>query len=542
MGNDTRFVSQRDRQAGADTPDEDQLKSEQSQDATNSVLGSSSNEVVLTPVSTQATPKSFNRMAYSLRNIIENMGNQSKGRGSNIGKEFGRVFWLLMNGEEWAEGVEEECLFCCTLWRGIALPLSGLARDLPMPEKPITLVRPLMFNGAYFEAVSLMSQDSSLTSDVFEAAEVQGGESTTISSPISSAVDLRAELRKRDSREGPSPTHRNDNNNNNTADAFTLTSPDMCQLRGVVRRVGGPTNCHCRHKPIQQSCPYRRPPEARASAQQRKPVFREYHRMHVRSAPERRHNTRRRPWPDFLKSFHQNKRKGHKKLKVSNPNSSDVYKFTVQHQNDTCCPPKVRDELSIHQDKQHHAKDKDQLLRCDCGMNEPHVCECGDQHNGSPHLGPDNRFMRGYYCTTDRPPHIVTEKFIEDTDAYVTRFWAEVFGTLHIALAFVIAFILQLFRFLLYSLIRSLVVGLIQLTSDYFFKPILTILFNGIIQPVFILLYNMATSFRDLCEPIAHAVGFFFREMAHPVRALRLVEINKNYCGPIVDRGTGCQC
>nr|CAD7603990.1 unnamed protein product [Timema genevievae] len=306
--------------------------------------------------------------------------------------------------------------------------------------------------------------------------------------------------------------------------------------------------------------------------------------MHVRSAPERRHNTRRRPWPDFLKSFHQNKRKGHKKLKVSNSNSSDVYKFTVQHQNDTCCPPKKFifdlvdgipkntdveenniekiDELSIHQDKQHHAKDKDQLLRCDCGMNEPHICECGDQHTGSPHLGPDNRFMRGYntripervelyyfdhgnsgyYCTTDRPPHIVTEKFIEDTDAYVTRFWAEVFGTLHIALAFVTAFILQLFRFLLYSLIRSLVVGLIQLTSDYFFKPILTILFNGIIQPVFILLYNMATSFRDLCEPIAHAVGFFLREMAHPVRALRLVEINKNYCGPIVDRGTGCQC
>nr|CAD7410360.1 unnamed protein product [Timema cristinae] len=535
MGNDMRFVAQRDRQDGADAPDKDQLKSEQSQDATNSVLGSSSNEVALTPLSTQATPKSFNGMAYNLRNIIENMGNQSKGRGSNIGvgggsrgvevpsdgeeelhtwrgkramqlgegmsagegQEFGVIeepavgsLWVRL--EEFVLGRMSGIVIVCkgrmawvkqldegVLESVLLHSVEGYAHFLfLMCDLPV-LARPLMFDG-----VIRMSQDSSLASDVFEAAEVQGGETTTISSPISSAVDLGAELRKRDSKEGSSPTYRN----NNTADAFTLTSPDMCQLRGVVRR--------------------------------------------------------RRPWPDFFKSFHQNNRKGHKKLKVSNPNSSDVYKFTVQHQSDTCCPPKKfifdlvdgipkkmdvkveennidknvktshnyhyssQDDLSIHQDKQHHVKDKDKLLRCDCGMNEPHICECGDQHNGSPHLGPDNRFMKG--CNARIPEREVCSCPIS--------------------------------RFLLYSLIRSLLVGLVQLTSDYFFKPILTILFNGIIQPIFILLYNMATSFRDLCEPIAHAVGFFLREMAHPVRALRLVEINKNYCGPTVDRGTRCQC
>lgn len=64
--------------------------------------------------------------------------------------------------------------------------------------------------------------------------------------------------------------------------------------------------------------------------------------------------------------------------------------------------------------------------------------------------------------------------------------------------------------------------------SDYFIKPLLTIFFNGIIQPILIFFYNIATSFRDLCEPIAQTFGFFIHEIAIFFRAIRLVEIN-NY-------------
>ncbi|XP_011297090.1 uncharacterized protein [Fopius arisanus] len=133
-----------------------------------------------------------------------------------------------------------------------------------------------------------------------------------------------------------------------------------------------------------------------------------------------------------------------------------------------------------------------------------------------------------YYRTTDAIPLLTMEKFADKTDQAATRFWAEFFGTINIGITFITAFLLQLLRFTLYSLIRPLTIGIIQLLSDYLIKPLLTIIFNALIQPVLILLYNIATSLRDLCEPIAEAIGFFIRELSRLFQAIRLVEVNRN--------------
>lgn len=79
----------------------------------------------------------------------------------------------------------------------------------------------------------------------------------------------------------------------------------------------------------------------------------------------------------------------------------------------------------------------------------------------------------------------------------------------------------------MYSILRPLIIGLIQLGSDYFFKPLLAVVFNGIIQPPLIFFYNIATSVRDLCDPIAEAIGYFLREIAVFLRAIRLIEIRR---------------
>lgn len=128
---------------------------------------------------------------------------------------------------------------------------------------------------------------------------------------------------------------------------------------------------------------------------------------------------------------------------------------------------------------------------------------------------------------TDSPPILVTERCAEKTDQAATRFWAEIFGTIHIGTAFVTAFILQFLRFILYSIIRPLTVGILQMLADYFIKPCLAIVFNAFIQPVLILLYNIATSFKDLCEPIAEAIGLFLREVANVCAAIRIVEVKQ---------------
>ncbi|KAL2719789.1 hypothetical protein V1477_021283 [Vespula maculifrons] len=130
-----------------------------------------------------------------------------------------------------------------------------------------------------------------------------------------------------------------------------------------------------------------------------------------------------------------------------------------------------------------------------------------------------------YYRTTDSPPILKTEKCAEKTDQAATRFWAEIFGTIHIGTAFITAFILQLIRFILFSLIRPLTVGILQLFADYFVKPLLSIIFNALIQPILILLYNIATSIKDLCEPLAETVGLFLREIANLCRSIRIIEI-----------------
>ncbi|XP_035730384.1 uncharacterized protein LOC118445285 isoform X2 [Vespa mandarinia] len=130
-----------------------------------------------------------------------------------------------------------------------------------------------------------------------------------------------------------------------------------------------------------------------------------------------------------------------------------------------------------------------------------------------------------YYRTTDSPPILTTEKCAEKTDQAATRFWAEIFGTIHIGTAFLTAFILQLIRFILFSLIRPLTVGILQLFADYFVKPLLSIIFNALIQPILILLYNIATSIKDLCEPLAETIGLFLREIANLCRSIRIIEI-----------------
>ncbi|KAK0090910.1 hypothetical protein PV325_000076 [Microctonus aethiopoides] len=131
-----------------------------------------------------------------------------------------------------------------------------------------------------------------------------------------------------------------------------------------------------------------------------------------------------------------------------------------------------------------------------------------------------------YYLTTDINPILLSDKCADKIDNAAIRFWAEIFGTIHIGITFITAFLLQFLRFVLRSILKPLIVGVIQMISDYVFKPFLTIIYNGVIQPLLIFLFNIASSFRDLCEPIAEAMGYFFREFANLFRAIRLIEIN----------------
>ncbi|XP_011180243.1 uncharacterized protein LOC105210795 [Zeugodacus cucurbitae] len=133
-----------------------------------------------------------------------------------------------------------------------------------------------------------------------------------------------------------------------------------------------------------------------------------------------------------------------------------------------------------------------------------------------------------YLRTTDCQPQLLSVVLAERATYYATRFWAEFFGSLHIGVTFIVTFVLQAYRFVLVSLINTLAVGFLHMTSDYLIKPILTVIFNGFLQPPFILVYNILTSVRDILAPIAETINNFMRPIATVGRSVRLVHVTYN--------------
>jgi hypothetical protein len=81
----------------------------------------------------------------------------------------------------------------------------------------------------------------------------------------------------------------------------------------------------------------------------------------------------------------------------------------------------------------------------------------------------------------------------------------------------------------LYSIVRAIIVGFLQTTSDYLLKPTFAVLFNGFLQPQFVFARNIFQSICDMIEPISTAtINFlerFIRPFAECVGAFRLVEV-----------------
>ncbi|XP_058442960.1 uncharacterized protein LOC131425246 [Malaya genurostris] len=135
-----------------------------------------------------------------------------------------------------------------------------------------------------------------------------------------------------------------------------------------------------------------------------------------------------------------------------------------------------------------------------------------------------------FYRTTDCPPHLVTEVLAQSTYHHATKFWAEIFGTLNIGATFVISFWLQLYRFLLYGITRPILVGVLQITADYMIKPLLAVVFNGLIQPPIVFGQNILTACGAMLEPIAKLCGIFLLPIERLLRSFRFIEsktINK---------------
>lgn len=78
---------------------------------------------------------------------------------------------------------------------------------------------------------------------------------------------------------------------------------------------------------------------------------------------------------------------------------------------------------------------------------------------------------------------------------------------------------------MLYSLVSAIIVGLLRTTSDYFVKPILSIIFNGLLQPVFLFAQNIFQSIRNMVGPLAEIMVDAVKPFTECLRAFRFVEV-----------------
>lgn len=137
-----------------------------------------------------------------------------------------------------------------------------------------------------------------------------------------------------------------------------------------------------------------------------------------------------------------------------------------------------------------------------------------------------------FFCTTDCQPTLHTDRLARETADTATRFWAEMYGSMHIVIAIVVAFVLQSLRFVLYSIVRPLLVGSVQICGDYVFKPMLTAGFNACVQPPLVFVQNVLQSIEQMLRPVCTMVRNAVEPVAMVASSLRLVEINHHHHYP----------
>lgn len=84
-------------------------------------------------------------------------------------------------------------------------------------------------------------------------------------------------------------------------------------------------------------------------------------------------------------------------------------------------------------------------------------------------------------------------------------------------------------RFILYTFKRCMILGVLKLTSDYFFKPVLTTTFNSVIQPILALFKNVSQAMVDAIMPFSAIIWSLTAPIGDLLRKIRLIEINPNH-------------
>ncbi|XP_022083876.1 uncharacterized protein LOC110975597 [Acanthaster planci] len=141
-----------------------------------------------------------------------------------------------------------------------------------------------------------------------------------------------------------------------------------------------------------------------------------------------------------------------------------------------------------------------------------------------------------FYDTRSGRNDVYMTGIADKSEKLVRRGVQEVFAALRIFVDFLLILVLELLRFLAYNVFGLLFVGLLTTFGDYFFKPVLAAMFNSILQPLAVFLYNVGMALKTIFGPLIDILRALLIQFAMLLRAFRLVEVNWR-AGPRDTRG-----
>ncbi|XP_078667290.1 uncharacterized protein LOC144909100 isoform X2 [Branchiostoma floridae x Branchiostoma belcheri] len=131
-----------------------------------------------------------------------------------------------------------------------------------------------------------------------------------------------------------------------------------------------------------------------------------------------------------------------------------------------------------------------------------------------------------YLYAQDGSGQAVMPTIADKSEVLVRRGVQEMFGVLRLLVDVFVILAVELARFVFRQILQNLVVGLVVVTGDHFFKPLVAAVFNSFLQPVLMLLWNVATATRTVFGPLVDILRGVALQIAVVLRAFRLVEVN----------------
>ncbi|XP_019639836.1 PREDICTED: uncharacterized protein LOC109481690 [Branchiostoma belcheri] len=131
-----------------------------------------------------------------------------------------------------------------------------------------------------------------------------------------------------------------------------------------------------------------------------------------------------------------------------------------------------------------------------------------------------------YLYAQDGSGQAVMPTIADKSEVLVRRGVQEMFGVLRLLVDVFVILAVELARFVFRQILQNLVVGLVVVMGDHFFKPLVAAVFNSFLQPVLMLLWNVATATRTVFGPLVDILRGVALQIAVVLRAFRLVEVN----------------